>query len=115
MPRPHILAALAAAPLLAAPLLAPLPAQAQAAMSACETEQDLQQILNSDGSYMPDKCRQLTISVVRSDNGPLCVIDFSGGDDNFLQQLKDAAIPQKWWVKCADLQSTDAPAGAAKD
>lgn len=115
MIKPKALATLAAATLLAAPFLAPLPAQAQSTMSACETEQDLQQILNSNGSYMPDNCRPLTISVVRSDNGPLCVIDFSGGDDNFLQQLKDAAVPQKWWVKCSDLQSTDAPEGAAKD
>lgn len=103
------LAALAfASATLAASALTPAMAQDAAApgpqiFPACQTQQDLEQILNSDGQLMPDGCRDLSVTPVRSENGTLCVIDFSGESQGVLQNLRDAALPDQWWVQCDSL------------
>ncbi|MBB4003512.1 hypothetical protein [Aurantimonas endophytica] len=91
---------------LAAAASAPAMAQdapARQSFAACTTQQDLEQILNSDGQLMPDGCRSLSITPVRSENGTLCVIDFSGESQGVLQNLRDAASPDQWWVQCDSL------------
>jgi hypothetical protein len=70
---------------------------------ACQSQQDLEQILNSDGQLMPDGCRNLSITPVRSENGTLCVIDFSEAGQGVLEGLRDAALPDQWWVRCDSL------------
>ncbi|MGE4221457.1 MAG: hypothetical protein AB7G39_18580 [Alphaproteobacteria bacterium] len=76
------------------------PAAAQDAFPACQSQQSLEQIISSDGRLMPDDCRNLTVTTVRSDRGRLCVIDVSQAGDGVLQQLRDAALPAQWWVRC---------------
>ena len=78
-----------------------------ASFPACQSQQDLQQVINSDGKLMPSGCRELTIIPVKSGDGRLCVIDFSKAGDGVLQSLRDAAMPSQWWVRCDSL----APAG----
>ena len=67
---------------------------------ACQSQQDLEQILNSDGQLMPDGCRNISVTPVRSENGTLCVVDFSEAGQGVLEGLRDAAMPDQWWVQC---------------
>jgi hypothetical protein len=96
---------------LAAPALAPAMAQDAAATGpqsfpACQSQQDLEQILNSDGQLMPDGCRNISVTPVRSENGTLCVIDFSEAGEGLLEGLRDAALPDQWWVQCDRLTAS---------
>ncbi|WP_137388579.1 hypothetical protein [Rhodoligotrophos defluvii] len=76
---------------------------AQEQITACETQQALEQVIRSDGQLKPEGCRPLAITPVEVDAGRLCVLDFSGGDPGILQRLRDAALPEKWWVRCDEL------------
>jgi len=70
----------------------------------CESQQELEQVLASDGQFMPDGCRQLSVTSLESEYGPLCVIDFeAAADPGFLDRLTDAAMPTQWWVLCENL------------
>lgn len=84
------------------------PAAAQDALPACQEQHELEQVIASGGDLIPDGCRNITVTEVETDEARLCVIDFSAEDDGVLQQLRDAAIPEQWWVRC------DALAGAAQ-
>lgn len=84
-------------------LLAPSLTVAQEPISACHSQQALEQTVKSGGQLMPEGCRNLAITSIDSDVGRLCVIDFSGGDQGILQKLRDAALPEQWWVRCEDL------------
>jgi hypothetical protein len=73
---------------------------------ACESQQELEQVLASDGQFMPDGCRQLSVTSLESDYGPLCVIDFeAAADPGLLDRLADAALPTQWWVLCENLSA----------
>lgn len=104
MPRTAFFAAATLAAVLAALVALPIalagPAGAQESFPACQTQQALEQVMASDGRLMPDDCRALTVTEVRSDNGRLCVIDFAGAGEGVLNQLRDAALPEQWWVRC---------------
>lgn len=69
---------------------------------ACPDQNGLEQSINSAGSIMPEECTTLQLNSLTSDNGDLCLIDFSL-DEGFIGQLRDAAFPSQWWVRCADL------------
>lgn len=84
---------------------APTIAQEQAAFSACESQQELEQVISSDGSILPDGCRTATVNSLESNGEDLCLIDLSSSDDGIIGQIQDAAVSQKWWVRCADLQA----------
>ena len=90
----------------AAAVLFAFPAFSQETFPACESQRALQQLLDSDGSFVPDECRNLSISVVEQDDRRLCVIDFSGAGDGVLQTLRDAALPEQWWVRCDRLEAS---------
>lgn len=90
---------IAAAALIAAPS-----AIAQAAtVVACQSQQNLQRVIDSDRELMPDGCRRLTVTEIDAAPETLCVIDFSTDDNGFLQRLRDAAMPEHWWVACDEL------------
>ncbi|UIJ72184.1 hypothetical protein [Aurantimonas sp. HBX-1] len=97
------LASAAFAAAISAPAVAQDAAPARQGFPACQTQQDLEQILNSDGQLMPDGCRTLSITPVRSENGTLCVIEFSEAGQGVLQNLRDVALPDQWWVRCDSL------------
>ncbi|WP_417308433.1 hypothetical protein [Devosia sp.] len=71
-------------------------------LTACPSQGELEQTLNSDGTIVPDACTTLEVNSLRSDNGELCLIDFSM-DEGVIGTLRDAAFPSQWWVKCDEL------------
>ncbi|MCT8269019.1 MULTISPECIES: hypothetical protein [Afifella] len=100
----RLIAAGAATALIA--LTAAAPAAAQERFPACQSQQSLQQIIGSNGELMPSDCRNLTITRLKSDSGSLCLIDFSNAGGGVVQALRDAAMPEKWWVRCDQLSDT---------
>jgi hypothetical protein len=70
----------------------------------CESQQELEQVLASDGQFMPDGCRTLSVTSLQSEYGPICVIDFeAAADPGLLDRLTDATMPTQWWVLCENL------------
>lgn len=88
--------------MLSAPSLAQTAADGP--LTACPTQGDLEQTLDSDGAIVPDACTTIEVNSLRSDNGELCLIDF-GLDQGFIGRLRDAAFPTQWWVKCDALSA----------
>ncbi len=72
-------------------------------MTACESQQDLEQVVQSDGDLMPDGCGTLTITSVDADAGELCVLDFEAADPGMLDALQEEVTTSQWWVDCAEL------------
>lgn len=89
---------------LAAAVGATAPAHAQIVAGnqvfACTSQQELEQTIQSDGSIVPDGCRSLSVSSLRSDGEELCLLDFDAGEEDLLGQLQEAALPSEWWVEC---------------
>ena len=71
-------------------------------ITACPSQGELEQTINSDAAIVPDDCTTLEVNSLRSENGELCLIDF-GIDEGFLGRLRDVAFPSQWWMKCEDL------------
>ena len=84
--------------------LAPATAQ-NTSMTACESQQEMEQVIQSDGDLMPDGCRTLTITSVDADTGELCVLDFEATDPGLLDALQEEVTTSQWWVDCAELTS----------
>lgn len=80
-------------------------ANAQETIPACESQQELEQVLDSDGRIMPDGCRSVSLSVLDSDGQRLCLLDLSADGEGFVEQLRDAAISEQWWFRCEDLET----------
>ena len=83
-----------------------MPVAAQETLTGCQSQQSLEQVVSSDGKLMPDDCRMLKITPVETERGRLCVVDLSSSQDGVLQQLRDAAAAQQWWVRCDALGQT---------
>ncbi len=80
------------------------PNQKPAPVSACPSQQELEQALSSDGRFIPDDCRQLSITSMS--DGRICVLDFrAGSNPGVLDRLADAAVPTQWWVACERLKA----------
>lgn len=84
---------------------AAIPASAQQFVSVCEEQQQLEQVIGSEGGITPEGCRQATISVLESRGERLCLLDFSGAADGVLAEIQQAATQQKWWVRCQDVEA----------
>jgi hypothetical protein len=78
-------------------------AAAQEPIPACESQQELEQVLGSDGQITPDGCRNVTVSVLDIDGQRLCLLDLSAGGEGLVDRLREAAISERWWVRCDDL------------
>lgn len=86
--------------------LSPLAATADmSGVAVCEDQQGLEQVIGSNGDIMPDGCRRLTISVLEDGGERLCLLDFSSREEGFVDQLRDAAFSDRWWVRCDALGS----------
>lgn len=91
-------------------LLLPAAAHAAAAPATfmvCETQQELEQVLNSKGQFVPDGCRQVRVPVVETTSGRLCVIDFSQPDPGLVGSLQEMASTSRWWTDCANLRGIE--------
>ncbi len=82
--------------------LAPAAAQ-DTTLTACESQQEMEQVIQSDGDLMPDGCRTLTITSIEADTGELCVLDFEAADPGVLDALQEEVTTTRWWVDCAEL------------
>jgi hypothetical protein len=89
---------------LALTVSATAPALAQVSFPACESQQEIEQIIQSQGELMPDGCRTITIIPVDSPAGQLCVIDIGEDDPGVIGEIAEAAVPTDWWVACADIE-----------
>lgn len=83
-----------------------MPAAAQETLTGCQSQRSLEQVISSDSKLMPDDCRVLKVTPVDTDRGRLCVVDLSSSQDGVLQQLRDVAAAQQWWVRCDALGQT---------
>ena len=75
----------------------------ETSMTACESQQDMEQVIQSDGDLMPDDCGTLTITSVEADAGELCVLDFQAADPGVLDALQEEVTTTQWWIDCAEL------------
>jgi hypothetical protein len=80
-------------------------AQEQEQLTVCTTQQDLEQVLASDGSIVPDNCRTLAISSLESDGRELCLLSFGEAEGGVLETLRDVAGTSEWWVACDALRA----------
>jgi len=71
--------------------------------TVCPSQAKAEQVLQSQGHFVPDDCRTLRVTRVDSPAGPLCVMDFSGNNAGILGALKDAVATTQWWAACAAL------------
>lgn len=78
-------------------------ATAQLQTQACESQQSLGQLMETEGSLTPDDCRPVTITRLERDAGDLCVIDFSGADNGVVDDLLAVTRTEQWWIACEDL------------
>lgn len=87
-------------------LLSPVSVAAQDAADpvACPSQQDLEQLMSSNGDIRPEDCTVIDVSKLSSDGQELCLIDF-GVDEGFLGRLREVAMPSQWWVRCDDLEA----------
>ncbi len=83
-------------------------AQAQQSIMACESQPELEQVWNSNGEITPDGCREVTVSVLESDGERLCLLDLRSGEGGLLDNLREVAVSEEWWVRCADLTAAAA-------
>ncbi|MDZ5697549.1 hypothetical protein [Chelativorans sp. M5D2P16] len=79
-------------------------AVAQGSIPACPEQQQLEQVLGSNGDIMPEGCRNVNISVLESDGDRLCMVDLSGSGEGVVEQLREAAVDQRWWMRCQDVE-----------
>jgi hypothetical protein len=92
---------------LAMSALAPQQAAAEENFVVCDEQAALEQFLASDGEFMPDNCRMMRLSTLDSDHGRLCVVEFEEAEDpGLMDRLTDAALPDTWWMRCADLRDS---------
>ena len=88
----------------AAAAVRPAFAEADRSFPACPTQQEIEQVIGSQGRFVPSDCRQLTITRIQSGTTEVCVLNFEpGGDPGFLDRLRQAAVPTQWWVPCDNL------------
>ncbi|MFC7703654.1 hypothetical protein ACFQXB_05540 [Plastorhodobacter daqingensis] len=92
------------AALIAAPVLA------QETAMACESQQSLQQVLESNGSIQPDDCRPIGIAQLEASGRSLCLIDLSQQDGGLIDDLRGVAAAQEWWLDCSELTRLADPA-----
>ncbi|HEV7291805.1 MAG TPA: hypothetical protein VGN79_05740 [Devosia sp.] len=75
-------------------------ANAQEAVYACSSQQELEQTIDSDGAIRPENCSTLTVTSLESDGEQLCLLQLEASEEDLLGSLRDAALSSEWWVRC---------------
>lgn len=78
-------------------------ASAQEPLIACQEQAELEQVHASNGDIVPEGCREVALSVLEDDGQRLCLVDFTGAGEGFIDQLREAAVTERWWMRCDDL------------
>jgi len=81
------------------------PALAQVSFPACASQQEMEQVVQSQRELMPEGCRTVSITEVDTPAGELCVLDFEEEDPGVVGAITEAAVPTRWWIICADVES----------
>jgi hypothetical protein len=76
------------------------PTTAQDEVVACPSQQELEQVLASNGTIASDDCWTININSLVSNGERLCLLDFSASGGSILSRLQSAAMPTQWWVRC---------------
>ncbi len=79
----------------------PGPAAAQTTLVACDTQQRLEQVISSEGQFMPEGCRDVTATRIESQVGEICVIRFP------TEGITGAITGNEWWIRCDDLSAIE--------
>jgi hypothetical protein len=74
-------------------------------ITACDSEQKQQQVLQSRGVYLPDGCRKITVMRLDTPAGALCMMDLAPGQQGVLGEIRSAATTTQWWLPCSDLHA----------
>jgi hypothetical protein len=80
-----------------------MPAFSQQTVTACQAQQEIEQVIQSNGQIKPDGCRNLKISRIQVPAGELCLLDFEKRDPGIVGTITQAAAPTQWWIACADM------------
>jgi pyrimidine operon attenuation protein/uracil phosphoribosyltransferase len=80
-----------------------IPVAAQVQTQVCESQQSMEQVMETEGALAPDDCRPATITRLQRDTGDICVIDVSGADSGVVDELLAVARTDQWWIACEDL------------
>lgn len=89
-----------------------MPAAAQVQAQACESQQSMEQLMETEGSLTPDDCQTVTLTRIERAAGDLCVIDLSGSEGGVVDELLAVARTDQWWIACdrlAELVGQRAP------
>jgi hypothetical protein len=81
----------------------------QTPLYACESQQSLEQVIGSNADIMPDDCRQAQISQLTADGYSICLLDLSQSSGGLINDLRDVAVSQEWWIDCALLSAQADP------
>ena len=76
-----------------------------ATVKACNNEQNLKQVLQSNGAYAPDGCRRVTVTRLDTPAGALCMMDFAPGKQGIIGEIRSAATTTQWWLPCNQLHA----------
>lgn len=79
------------------------PALAEADIPVCHTQQQLEQMIRDKGKILPDGCRRIRITEVKTAAGRLCAIDMSQRDPGLAGSIVNATIDTQWWTACRNL------------
>ena len=79
---------------------------AEEAVMACQEQAQLEQVRASDGDILPEGCRDVSVSVLENGGDRLCLLDFTGAGDGLIDQLREAAVTERWRVDCRDLAAS---------
>ncbi len=89
---------------LALTVSATAPALAEVSFPACESQQAIEQVIQSQGELRPEGCRTVTITPVDTPAGELCALDFEEEEPGIVGAITEAAVPTQWWVACTDIE-----------
>jgi hypothetical protein len=76
-----------------------------ATVKACNNEQNLKQVLQSNGAYAPEGCRKITVTRLDTPAGALCMMDFAPGKHGILGEIRSVAATTQWWLPCNNLHA----------
>ncbi len=70
----------------------------------CPSQAKAEQIVQSQGKFMPEGCRTATVTEIDSSAGPICVLDLSQ-QQGIVGKIESLAETTQWWTACANLRA----------
>ena len=73
-------------------------------LPVCPSQDKAEQIVQSQGQFMPEGCRTITVTEVDSPAGPICVLDFSQ-QQGIVGKIESFVETTQWWTACPNLRA----------